>query len=247
MLTTELLSQPDVLGQVVADGQPIATIGDIGPAQPGKEIAFDAAASFDPSGNGPLTYAWSFGDGATASGISVSHVYSVPGVYTLRLTVSAPAGARRIAKTIVVTAAPPVIVPPFSFGLLSGRPQPNPKIAIPTPNSSLPGATTTSGAATTPGGLSPTLLVGVTLIVLALLIAGGVLMVVRRRARVWREAASAVPDVGRPGRVAALETLAREQLQDVRARSSPSPPPPTPPAAHRVSGGHRNRHQTGAH
>jgi surface-anchored protein len=35
-----------------------------------------------------LTYAWDFGDGTTAQGVSVSKTYAAPGAYTVALTVS---------------------------------------------------------------------------------------------------------------------------------------------------------------
>jgi hypothetical protein len=233
MLSTELLSQPDVLGQAPADGLPLAAVGDIGLAQPGKDMAFDATASFDPSGKGPLSYTWSFGDGATASGISVSHAYRAPGAYTLRLTVSSPAGARQTATTVLVTATPPVIAPPFQFGLLSGRPPPNPKISIPTPSDNQSSAATKTGV----GGLPLALLVGLPVTLLLLPIAVGTLLLMRRRARVWREAATTVPDAGRPERVEALQALAREQLGREAPRASRSSSPTLPPPAQRTSGG----------
>jgi PKD repeat protein len=67
--------------------------------------AFNANGSVDPEGS-PLTYAWTFGDGATAAGISTSHVYASAGTYTARVTVRDSAGATASAsKTITVTAS----------------------------------------------------------------------------------------------------------------------------------------------
>jgi PKD repeat protein len=39
------------------------------------------------------TYAWDFGDGATASGPSVTHTYASPGTYAVRLTITDSAGS----------------------------------------------------------------------------------------------------------------------------------------------------------
>jgi hypothetical protein len=49
--------------------------------------SFDASASRDPEG-GPLTYAWNFGDGGTASGVVVSHDFTAVGPATVTLRVS---------------------------------------------------------------------------------------------------------------------------------------------------------------
>ena len=55
----------------------------------GVPIAFSGAASVDPdAGPSALTYAWDFGDGATASGVDVGHTFGAPGVYDVLLTVS---------------------------------------------------------------------------------------------------------------------------------------------------------------
>ncbi|HYF62875.1 MAG TPA: PQQ-dependent sugar dehydrogenase [Herpetosiphonaceae bacterium] len=51
-------------------------------------VTFSAAGSTDPNQD-PLTYAWSFGDGASApatSALAVSHTYAANGVYTATLT-----------------------------------------------------------------------------------------------------------------------------------------------------------------
>lgn len=55
------------------------------PAKPGDVVQFAALAS-DPE-NDALTYNWSFGDGSTATGASVSHVYASEGSYTATVTV----------------------------------------------------------------------------------------------------------------------------------------------------------------
>ncbi|MCX6100373.1 MAG: PKD domain-containing protein, partial [Candidatus Bipolaricaulota bacterium] len=43
-------------------------------------VTFDASASYDPDGM-VSSYRWSFGDGASGSGILVTHVYAAPGTY----------------------------------------------------------------------------------------------------------------------------------------------------------------------
>jgi PKD repeat protein len=49
-------------------------------------IDFDATGSFDPADQA-LTYAWDFGDGATASGVKATHGFANAGEYVVKLTV----------------------------------------------------------------------------------------------------------------------------------------------------------------
>jgi glucose/arabinose dehydrogenase/chitodextrinase len=56
-------------------------------------VTFSGAGSYDPEGT-PLTYWWDFGNAITATGsITVSHRYTLPGVYTATLTVTDAGGA----------------------------------------------------------------------------------------------------------------------------------------------------------
>jgi PKD repeat protein len=58
----------------------------------GEVLAFEGGGSTDADGD-PLTYAWDFGDGTTATGPSVTHTYAALGVYTVSLVVSDPSEA----------------------------------------------------------------------------------------------------------------------------------------------------------
>ena len=137
MLTTWMLNRPDMLGQAAADGNPIAAISDIGQTVAGQNISLDARASYDPSHPAnPLNYAWNFGDGATATGISVNHTYRQVGTYTLTLTVTSPAGKRTISKTINVGNGPNYYSNPYSP--LGGTNRHNPAVTIAAPNNTLP-------------------------------------------------------------------------------------------------------------
>ncbi len=71
---------------VIVNALPIADAGADRIAAPGQELAFDGAGSVDPDG-GIASFAWDFGDGATASGPAVRHAFEKPGLYTVRLTV----------------------------------------------------------------------------------------------------------------------------------------------------------------
>ncbi len=71
---------------------------------------FDAVASAA-SGLTIASYAWTFGDGASGAGASVTHTYAASGTYTASLTVADSAGSTTtVSKS--VTASVPVVTPP---------------------------------------------------------------------------------------------------------------------------------------
>jgi PKD repeat protein len=70
----------------------------------GQTVFFNAEQSTAGVGHTITSYRWTFGDGATASGVSVTHAYAVAGTYTMLLTVTDEAGQS------VTSAATPVIV-----------------------------------------------------------------------------------------------------------------------------------------
>ncbi|HET6867028.1 MAG TPA: PKD domain-containing protein, partial [Solirubrobacteraceae bacterium] len=76
-------------------------------ATAGTAITFDGAHSSDPDDGDTLTYVWSFDDGATATGATVTHAFSTPGVHTATLTVTDPAGLATKQSTTVSVTAPP--------------------------------------------------------------------------------------------------------------------------------------------
>ena len=53
----------------------------------GSSVSMNAGASIDPNGS-IVSYAWSFGDGETATGVNVAHAYTQDGDYTVRLIVT---------------------------------------------------------------------------------------------------------------------------------------------------------------
>ncbi len=55
-------------------------------------VSFDASCSQAAEGETIVSYSWTFGDGGTASGKTVSRKYSVPGSYTATLTVRSSGG-----------------------------------------------------------------------------------------------------------------------------------------------------------
>lgn len=64
----------------------------------GRSITFDASRSFDIDGS-IVSYAWDFGDGSNAMGMTVTHAYATPGNFTIRLIVEDNDGATA-SKTI---------------------------------------------------------------------------------------------------------------------------------------------------
>jgi PKD repeat protein len=69
-------------------------------------VSFDASASTDPDGS-IASYAWSFGDGSTGSGVTAEHAYAEPGLYTPTLTVTDNRGARAILSGSAITVNSP--------------------------------------------------------------------------------------------------------------------------------------------
>ena len=81
----------------------------------GRPFMFHGGASVDPDG-WPLTYAWDFGDGTTATGSDsdTRHTYSSEGTYTVTLTVTDIRRATASATTIL-SVSPIPILPLESF------------------------------------------------------------------------------------------------------------------------------------
>ena len=77
------------LDTLASDSPPTVTmkITPPGAVKVGDSVLFDATGSSDPDGD-PLTFNWEFGDGNTASGMSVSHTYNSQGTKTVELCVS---------------------------------------------------------------------------------------------------------------------------------------------------------------
>ncbi|WP_307377114.1 PKD domain-containing protein [Microbacterium sp. W4I20] len=74
------------------------------PTKAGLKVSVDAAASTDPDGT-IASYAWTFGDGSTATGVTASRTYAAAGTYTVKLTVTDDRGGVAT-KSVDVTVAP---------------------------------------------------------------------------------------------------------------------------------------------
>lgn len=76
----------------------------------GLVLAVDGSSSTDSDGT-LASYAWSFGDGGTATGVSASHSFASAGSYEVTLVVTDDRGASAsVTQTAVVTA--PAVLPP---------------------------------------------------------------------------------------------------------------------------------------
>lgn len=75
----------------------------------GLTVAFSSTGSKAAEGATIASYAWDFGDGATATEASPSHTYSEPGTYQAKLVVTDSLGVSSAAatKSVVVATAPP--------------------------------------------------------------------------------------------------------------------------------------------
>lgn len=77
------------IGNEVVDNNPVAIINsDVEQGQIDLTVNFDASESYDPDGDAITSYFWDFGDGTTAEGVSVQHVYNQVGQFNVVLTVS---------------------------------------------------------------------------------------------------------------------------------------------------------------
>jgi PKD repeat protein len=122
-----LSTSASVIVNVVAQA-PTAPVITVAPDSPiARASASLAAVSSDPQGSA-LTYAWSFGDGATATGASVTHAWSSAATYTLQVTATNAFGKSTSATRAVLVreALPPTepvitVTPnsPFSGGTAS--------------------------------------------------------------------------------------------------------------------------------
>jgi gliding motility-associated-like protein len=83
------------------------------------------AVSFTSLLNVPGTCSWSFGDGGTAEGCAVAHVFTAPGAWSVALTVAVAPGC-----VYVGTSAVPVVVPPQPTVSIVVDPSPAP-VALP--------------------------------------------------------------------------------------------------------------------
>jgi PKD repeat protein len=77
-------------------------------------LAVDGSASSDPDGT-IASYAWTFGDGTTGTGVRASKTYAAAGTYTVTLTVTDNGGRTATSSRQVTVSAAPNAAPVASF------------------------------------------------------------------------------------------------------------------------------------
>ncbi len=116
-----LQALPDPLEAIVEsrDHYPVAALATTGSGNEGSGIGFDGSGSTDVDGDA-LTFAWSFGDGATAGGAVTSHSYADNGSYAVMLVVTDPYGAAdTVTTTATVANVAPTLAAEFAPGPVS--------------------------------------------------------------------------------------------------------------------------------
>src|SRR5207247_1514823 len=98
--------------------------------QVGQTVSFSGSAS---GGVSPYSYSWSFGDGSTGTGSSVTHAYASTGSFTVVLTVrdtGSPQQTTTSQQSITISSAPPALTASFSYSPSS--PQAGPQLTFTT-------------------------------------------------------------------------------------------------------------------
>jgi PKD repeat protein len=86
-------------------------------------VSFSGTTSSDADGT-INSYAWTFGNGATASGASTTYTYTTAGSFTATLTVTDDKGATNTASVVITVADPNVLNPPSGLTATTKRGQP---------------------------------------------------------------------------------------------------------------------------
>jgi len=71
-----------------------------------QAITFNASSSYDSDGS-IVSYSWNFGDGTSATGIALQHTYTIPGNYSISLTVKDNNNAQSMIIRIIPVLAQP--------------------------------------------------------------------------------------------------------------------------------------------
>ena len=83
-----------------------------------QTVSFDGSWSHDDNNDAVASYEWDFGDTGNGVGVSPTHIYTNPGTYTVRLTVTATNSAIHYTEKILVVKP---FSPPTDFRLTSAH------------------------------------------------------------------------------------------------------------------------------
>lgn len=107
-----------------------------------QEVAFSAVPSTPGPGHTLTGYAWDFGDGGRASGVTTTHRFTADGTYTVTLTVTDEVGTTAVARQSVIVAT---ARPTATFAFSPNNPAPGQTIVFNAQASqAAPGRTLTS-------------------------------------------------------------------------------------------------------
>ena len=104
-----------------ANRAPVARFSAPAGADEGEALSFDGSRSYDQDGDA-LTYAWSFGDGTTATGAQPTYAYPDDGTFTVTLTVTDVHGAASsTSRTVTIANVAPQVSAFAGATLLQGE------------------------------------------------------------------------------------------------------------------------------
>lgn len=135
-------------GTANSNAQPVIVLDAPDDGAVGATLQFDASESSDPERDS-LTYSWSFGDGTTADGATVSKVFTNSGTFIITLSVSDETHTVIQTHSISITVVPPVT--PSKAGSDSGTAQTPPAGNSSSTTGSVPANSGTTPSTSTTG------------------------------------------------------------------------------------------------
>ncbi|HET8910483.1 MAG TPA: M28 family peptidase [Ktedonobacteraceae bacterium] len=134
MLTTWMLHQPQILGEVTTPTHPFGSINMLGLAQTGQNLSFNAQA-FEPNTktSSGFSYNWDFGDGSQANTQKATHTYQQAGTYNIVLTITSSKGSEKIKQSLLISTQPKQVANPYAKYTQDGLPPSNPYVKLPVP------------------------------------------------------------------------------------------------------------------
>jgi PKD repeat protein len=110
---TGIATQSVSIGGGSGAGAGLAASFSYSPTAPtvGQTIFFDGS----PSSGTITSYAWTFGDGTSATGSTPTHAYAAAGTYVVRLTVRNATGSATTTQTVTISGTGSVVTADFNF------------------------------------------------------------------------------------------------------------------------------------